>query len=104
MSAAADRTATRLAHLEIANDVRVGRRRFKQAIRSGELQVADVLRNPEGWPVGTLPVYELLMMAPYWGLVKVSKLLRRTEVWPLRPAGRLTQNQRNRLIRGLEGQ
>lgn len=41
---------------------------------------------------------ELLGYAPRIGPVRVNRILRRADVWPLREVGRLTVGQRERIV------
>lgn len=83
--------------LERANDIRIRRAQLKRDVRDRSARIEDVLREPE-WFMFSVPVCELVSWAPRIGRVRVNRVLRRAEIWPLREVGMLTLRQRERLI------
>jgi hypothetical protein len=86
--------------LDNANATRVLRKRLRQDLCSGERRIEDVVREPE-WFVSTARISDVLSWAPRIGCARVNTVLRRADVWPLRDAGRLTVNQRDRILEEL---
>lgn len=93
--------AQRLEGLERANESRARRAAFKRALYDGSARIEDAIREPE-WFLCSVRVCDLLEMAPRVGADRVSRVLRRAQVWPLRLAGRLTVAQRERIVMELD--
>lgn len=87
--------------LHHANNSRLGRVEFKARIHAGDIQIADVLADLPAC-LSSMPVYRLLLIVPKIGRVRASRVLRRADVWPLKPVGELTARQCGRLVRELE--
>lgn len=94
--------AQRMEALRIANETRSRRARLKCAIKRGDQDVTEVLLNPPVW-LRSMHVFDLLMAVPWWGRVKVNKMLRRLEISPSKTVGGLSERQRRVLVNELAG-
>lgn len=93
-------TEQRMDALEHANDIRIRRARLKRQIKTGEKRLEDVLPDPPEW-LGTAKVYDLLMVVPGFGAVKVNRLLVNARISPSKTVGGMTPRQRNEIARRL---
>lgn len=92
----------RLDALQKGNYIRTWRAVLKQDIKAGRVLVADVLRDPVE-EVETMKVFDLLLAAPKYGRVKVTKVLSRQAVSPSKTVGGLSRRQRVSLVEALSG-
>lgn len=91
---APDRTLQqRMVSLGHANEIRIARSRLKLRIRSGEEPASAVLSDPPGF-VETMKVFDLLLVVPYWGRVKVLKILNACRISAVKTVGGLSARQR----------
>ncbi len=98
---APERTAQqRLSALEDANRVRFARAAAKRKLKSGELDIYDLLMDPSEELKGA-KVEEMLLALRGMGRVKVSRLLREARISRSKTLVGLTHGQRDRLIRAL---
>ena len=79
-----------LAH---ANRVRLARAALKRSIKSGELEIAAVVKGCP-WETETMTVGELLRSQRRWGRTRVRKFLTTLALNENRELGRLTERQR----------
>lgn len=89
----------RLMALDQGNGVRSARSALKARIsrlgeHDGQRLVADILAGDLPEALGQMYVFELLMLAPRVGDVKVRQILTRAGVYPLKRAADLTARQR----------
>ncbi len=91
----------RLAALERANEIRLGRAALKRRIALGKVSAAEIILNcPDAafsWPVG-----DLLMSQRRWGTTRCRKFLSRNQIGETKPVGALTDRQRHVLARSLD--
>ncbi|MGI9557082.1 MAG: hypothetical protein ACR2N5_03980 [Solirubrobacterales bacterium] len=87
--------------LEYANRVRLARAALKREVKSGDRDVADVVRSCP-WEVETMTVAELLRSQSHWGRTRTNKFLTPLAVSENRQIGRLTSRQREVLANRLE--
>jgi hypothetical protein len=87
-----------LAH---ANRIRLARAALKRAIKAGNANAADVVRDCPS-EVESMTVSELLRSQTRWGRTRVRKFLIPLAVNENRELGRLTVRQRGELARRLE--
>ena len=84
-----------------ANRVRLARAALKRAVESGELDVAEVVRECP-WEVETMTVGELLRSQRRWGRARTRKFLVSLALNENRTLGRLTLRQRSLLASELD--
>jgi hypothetical protein len=90
----------RLSALEEANRVRFARADAKRDLKSGELDVYDLLMEPSEELKGA-KVEEMLLAMRGMGRVKVTRVLREAGISRAKTLVGLTHGQRDRLIRAL---
>jgi hypothetical protein len=89
--------STTLRALERANEIRLGRAALKHRIARGEISAGQVILDcpPEA---NTWPVADLIMAQRRWGRSRTLKFLSRAgHIAEMKPAGTLTDRQRQRL-------
>jgi hypothetical protein len=86
--------------LEEANRVRFARADAKRDLKSGELDVYDLLMDPSEELKGA-KVEEMLLAMRGMGRVKVTRVLREAGISRAKTLVGLTHGQRDRLIRAL---
>jgi hypothetical protein len=87
----------RMEALRRANDIRSERARLKEALRNGDIAIADVLSDPPAC-VATAKVLDLVLAVPKYGRVKANKLLERCRVSSSKTVNGLTPRQRKELL------
>jgi hypothetical protein len=90
----------RLSALEDANRVRFARAAAKRELKSGKLDIYDLLMDPSEELKGA-KVEEMLLAMRGMGRVKVTRLLREARISRSKTLVGLTHGQRDRLIRAL---
>ena len=86
--------------LEDANRVRFARAAAKRELKSGKLDIYDLLMDPSEELKGA-KVEEMLLAMRGMGRVKVTRLLREARISRSKTLVGLTHGQRDRLIRAL---
>jgi RNA-binding protein YlmH len=84
----------RLDALERANMIRQSRKALKHEVRSGAVNVLDIVEDPPSYAL-TMRLEDLLMAVPGTGCVKVKRLFKRTQISPSKTLGGLTYRQRD---------
>jgi hypothetical protein len=92
----------RMEALQRANDIRSERARLKGSLKSGGIQVADILNDPPEY-LHTAKVFDLILAVPKYGRVKTGKILERCRVSPSKTVIGLTPRQRRELVELLKG-
>ncbi len=101
MRRAPERTSQeRLSALEEANRVRFARADAKRDLKSGELDIYDLLMDPSEELKGA-KVEEMLLAMRGMGRVKVTRVMREAGISRSKTLVGLTHGQRDRLIRAL---
>ena len=101
MRRAPERTSQeRLSALEEANRVRFARADAKRELKSGELDIYDLLMDPSEELKGA-KVEEMLLAMRGMGRVKVVRVMREAGVSRAKTLVGLTHGQRDRLIKAL---
>ena len=101
MRRAPERTSQeRLSALEEANRVRFARADTKRELKSGELDIYDLLMDPSEELKGA-KVEEMLLAMRGMGRVKVIRVMREAGVSRAKTLVGLTHGQRDRLIKAL---
>jgi hypothetical protein len=90
----------RMQALQRANTVRQRRAELKQAIRVGEMSIVSILGNPPEW-VLTAPLSQMLLAVPGYGQARVSHLLERCRISPLKTIGALSERQQREVVLAL---
>ena len=90
----------RLSALEEANRVRFARADAKRDLKSGELDIYDLLMDPSEELKGA-KVEEMLLAMRGMGRVKVTRLMREAGISRAKTLVGLTHGQRDRLIKAL---
>ena len=87
----------RMEALKRANDIRVKRAQLKKDLKSGEVSIDDILRDPPEY-VSTAKVFDMLMAVPKFGRVKAARLLNQCRISQSKTVGGLSDRQRQELI------
>lgn len=87
----------RMEALARANEIRSQRAQLKKDIKSGTMQLADVIADPPGY-VQTAKVYDMLMAVPKYGRVKATRFLTHCRISQGKTIGGLSERQRAELI------
>lgn len=90
----------RLDALRVANTVRQQRAEIKRALRSGEVSIGELMVAPPDFLL-TAQLSEILLAVPGYGQVRVSRLLKRCRISPVKAIGTLSERQRRELAQGL---
>lgn len=83
--------------LRRANDIRVKRAQLKKDLKSGDVSIEEILRNPPAF-VSTAKVFDMLMAVPKFGRVKAQRLLNQCRISQSKTVGGLSDRQRHELI------
>lgn len=86
--------------LEQANRVRLARAETKLKIRTGRLDVSDVVREVS-WEMETIMVHELLRSQQRWGMTRSRRVLSKLAIHERKKLGNLTLRQREALAQEL---
>ena len=87
----------RMEALKRANDIRVKRAQLKKNLKSGEVSIEEILREPPEY-VGTAKVFDMLMAVPKFGRVKAARLLNQCRISQSKTVGGLSDRQRAELV------
>lgn len=93
-------TPQHLTALARANQIRLARADLKRDVRSGDVDVADVILDPPEC-AETMRVHELLRARHRVGTLKASTLLQRAGIHESKTLGAMTDRQRHALVAGL---
>ena len=83
--------------LKRANDIRVKRAQLKKDLKSGDVSIEQILRDPPEF-VSTAKVFDMLMAVPKFGRVKAARLLNQCRISQSKTVGGLSDRQRQELI------
>jgi hypothetical protein len=86
----------RMEALQKANEIRSQRAQLKRQLKSGELEIVDVLREPPEF-LRTAKVIDLLLVVPKFGRVKATRVLTRCRISQAKTVGGLSERQRAEL-------
>jgi hypothetical protein len=87
----------RMEALKRANDIRVRRAKLKKDLKTGSVQIEQILSNPPEF-VSTAKVFDILMAVPKFGRVKASRFLNQCRISQSKTVGGLSERQRTELI------
>src|SRR4026208_1611626 len=87
----------RMEALKRANDIRVKRAQLKKNLKSGDVSIDDILRDPPA-AVATAKVFDMLMAVPKFGHVKAARLLNQCRISQSKTVGGLSERQRTELV------
>jgi hypothetical protein len=90
----------RMDALQRANGIRSERARLKEKLKSGEVEIWDILDDPPEY-LHTAKVFDLILAVPKFGRVKTGKILERCRVSPSKTVIGLTPRQRRELVEHL---
>lgn len=90
--------AQRMSALDKANVIRTRRARLKKNIKAGYESIETLLLDPPEY-IETMRVWDLLLMVPKYGRVKVNKTFSQLVISPRKTVGGLSQRQRDEMIR-----
>lgn len=85
-----------------ANVVRSRRAVLRRDLKAGRACLTPLLADPPAW-LTTAKVFDVLLILPKYGRVKVAKTLKRAGVSPGARCGGLTERQRAALLAALGG-
>ncbi len=83
--------------LKRANDIRVRRAQLKKDLKTGAVQIDDILKNPPEY-VSTAKVFDILMAVPKFGRVKAARFLNQCRISQSKTVGGLSERQRAELV------
>ena len=86
--------------LKKANEIRSQRANLKKQLKSGELDIIDVLQSPPEFLL-TAKVIDLLLVVPKFGRVKATRVLTRCRISQAKTVGGLSDRQRTELVETL---
>src|SRR5271155_5695917 len=87
----------RMDALARANQIRIKRAQLKRDLKAGRLSIHSLLLNPPEY-VETAKVFDMLLAAPKYGRVKVTKTPAHCRIAPSKTSGGLSERQRSELI------
>jgi hypothetical protein len=87
----------RMEALKRANDIRVRRAQLKKDLKTGSVNIDDILKNPPEY-VSTAKVFDILMAVPKFGRVKAARFLNQCRISQSKTVGGLSERQRAELI------
>lgn len=80
-----------------AHEVRSNRARLYRELKAGDADLIEVLQSPPDW-LREARIEDVLAAARGIGAVKLAKILRRTQISPVRRVGRLTAREVHALV------
>lgn len=87
----------RMEALGRANEIRSDRAQLKRDLKSGRVNIHDILLEPPEW-LETAKVFDILLATPKYGRVKVNKVLVQCRMSPSKTIGGMSQRQRTELV------
>jgi hypothetical protein len=87
----------RMDALARANEIRVRRAQLKRDLKSGVVQIEEILADPPDY-VGTAKVFDVLLAVPKFGRVKASRFLNQCRISQSKTVAGLSERQRQELI------
>lgn len=91
----------RMEALQKANAIRSQRAQLKKELKSGQLDIVQVLQDPPEF-LRTAKVMDLLLVVPKFGRVKAARVLTRCRISQAKTVGGLSERQRAELCETLE--
>lgn len=87
----------RMEALQNANETRTYRANLKRKLKTGRVNVVDLLENPPEL-IETMKIMDLLLSVPKMGRVKNDKLLRTCRISPSKTVGGMSDRQRSEIV------
>ena len=87
----------RMEALQRANEIRIQRAQLKRDLKSGAVDIADLLDAPPSY-VHSAKVFDLLLAVPKCGRVKAGRLLTTCRVSQSKTVSGLSERQRSELV------
>ena len=83
--------------LDSANEIRTYRANLKREIKAQRKSVSELLLNPPE-KIKTMKIFDLLLVVPKMGRVKVNKLLGQCRISPSKTVGGMSERQREEVV------
>ena len=90
-----------MAALAKANEIRIKRAAIKKDLKTGDLSIIDLLKNPPP-EIENVALFDLLMCLRRWGRMRTLNLLTSLPISEDKRIGALTDRQKKQLIRLLK--
>jgi len=90
----------RMDALETANEIRTYRANLKKDIKAGKVHILKLLASPPE-EIETMKIFDLLLVVPKMGRVKVNKLLMQCRISPSKTVGGMSERQRDEVVSAL---
>lgn len=87
----------RMDALENANEIRSYRANLKREIKAGRVSIVSLLVEPPE-EIETMKIFDLLLVVPKMGRVKVNKLLMQCRISPSKTVGGMSERQRDEVV------
>lgn len=87
----------RMEALRRANEIRSARAQLKRDLKSGRVNMRDVIAEPPDY-VLTAKVYDMLLAVPKYGKVKATRFINHCRISQGKTVGGLSERQRNELV------
>lgn len=83
--------------LHRANQIRSSRAQLKRDLKSGQVNIRDIIADPPEY-VLTAKVYDMLLAVPKYGKVKATRFINHCRISQGKTVGGLSERQRNELV------
>ncbi len=87
----------RMDALHRANQIRSSRAQLKRDLKSGQVNIRDIIADPPEY-VLTAKVYDMLLAVPKYGKVKATRFINHCRISQGKTVGGLSERQRNELV------
>jgi len=87
----------RMEALRRANEIRSARAQLKRDLKSGKVNMRDIIADPPDY-VLTAKVYDMLLAVPKYGKVKATRFITHCRISQGKTVGGLSERQRNELV------
>jgi hypothetical protein len=87
----------RMEALRRANQIRSSRAQLKRDLKSGAVNIRDIIADPPEY-VQTAKVYDMLLAVPKYGKVKATRFINHCRISQGKTVGGLSERQRNELV------
>lgn len=87
----------RMEALRRANEIRSARAQLKKDLKSGQVNMRDIIAEPPDY-VLTAKVYDMLLAVPKYGKIKATRFINHCRISQGKTVGGLSERQRNELV------
>lgn len=87
----------RMDALEHANEIRSYRANLKRDIKAGRVSIVSLLVEPPE-EIETMKIFDLMLVVPKMGRVKVNKMLMQCRISPSKTIGGMSERQRDEVV------